>query len=72
MDAITPNDVVTTVAALLSAVVFPFLRNQAKEFKEEQKRQMDALVEQNKKLQEQLAGITERLFNTLEKKVGGD
>ena len=62
LDTLTANDVVTTVAALLSAVVFPFLRSQAKEMKEEQKRQMDALAEQNKKLQEQLAGITDKIL----------
>ena len=63
------NDAVTGIAAVLSGIIFPYLSKQAKDLKEQQKGQMDILIDQNKKLLDHLQSITDKALDAaIEKK----
>lgn len=62
------NDVLTTVAALLSAVVFPYLSRREKDIEQRMRIQHEELVKQNSELRAQLSEVTERLLNIVEAK----
>ena len=57
------NDAVTGIAAVLSGIIFPYLSKQAKDLKEQQKGQMDILIDQNKKLLDHLQSITDKALD---------
>ena len=57
------NDAVTGIAAVLSGIIFPYLSKQAKDLKEQQKGQMDILIDQNKKLLDHLQSITDKAID---------
>ena len=57
------NDAVTGIAAVLSGIIFPYLSKQAKDLKEQQKGQMDILIDQNKQLLDHLQAITDKAID---------